>query len=463
LIFGKVNGSFRNLQPNPTVPNSSAPDFCCPSSKRNFSLNCTLNSTEKHIETAVLVALITPGQPDDKTAEYLDELQFLAETSGVRAVRRFTQRLERPDLNTYFGKGRFEDLVAFVIDQDIDLILCDDELSPRQIRNMESAFEEKKKEVKIIDRSLLILNIFAQRAQTAQARTQVELAQQQYILPRLTRMWTHLSRQRGGVGMRGPGEKELETDRRIANDRIAWLKEKLEKIDRQAVTQRKNRDRMVRVALVGYTNVGKSTLMRRLAKAEVFAENKLFATVDSTVRKVTIEQIPFLLTDTVGFIRKLPTMLIESFKSTLDEVREADVLLHVVDVSHPSFEEQIDVVNATLAEIGASDKPTILVFNKIDAYRPSDAAQFEAQSEGLSTVEFLKRSYLDGKKPKAVFISAEKKENLDELRAELLALVKEKHFQIFPNWLAEPMLGADHAEADDWGTPESLPKEHDEA
>lgn len=427
-----------------------------------------MNSTEKHIETAVLVALITPGQPDDKTAEYLDELQFLAETSGVRTVRRFTQRLERPDLNTYFGKGRFEDLVAFVIDQDIDLILCDDELSPRQIRNMESAFEEKKKEVKIIDRSLLILNIFAQRAQTAQARTQVELAQQQYILPRLTRMWTHLSRQRGGVGMRGPGEKELETDRRIANDRIAWLKEKLEKIDRQAVTQRKNRDRMVRVALVGYTNVGKSTLMRRLAKAEVFAENKLFATVDSTVRKVTIEQIPFLLTDTVGFIRKLPTMLIESFKSTLDEVREADVLLHVVDVSHPSFEEQIDVVNATLAEIGAvgtpnRDKPTILVFNKIDAYRPSDAAQFEAESEGLSTVEFLKRSYLDSKKPKAVFISAERKENLDELRAELLALVKEKHFQIFPNWLAEPMHGADHAEADDWGTPENSPKEHDEA
>lgn len=426
-----------------------------------------MNSTEKHIETAVLVALITPRQSDEKTAEYLDELQFLAETSGVRTVRRFTQRLERPDLNTYFGKGRFEDLVAFVIDQAIDVIICDDELSPRQIRNMEAAFAEKKKEVKIIDRSLLILDIFAQRAQTAQARTQVELAQQQYVLPRLTRMWTHLSRQRGsvggGVGTRGPGEKELETDRRIANDRIAWLKEKLERIDRQAVTQRKNRDRMVRVALVGYTNVGKSTLMRRLAKAEVFAENKLFATVDSTVRKVTIEQIPFLLTDTVGFIRKLPTMLIESFKSTLDEVREADILLHVVDVSHPSFEEQIDVANATLAEIGAADKPTILVFNKIDAYRPSDAAAFEAESEGISTVEFLKRTYLDSKKPKAVFISAEKKENLDELRSELLALVKEKHFQIFPNWLAEPLLGADHAEAGDWGSPENATKQHDEA
>lgn len=426
-----------------------------------------MNSTEKRIETAVLMALITPRQSDEKTAEYLDELQFLAETSGVRTVRRFTQRLERPDLNTYFGKGRFEDLVAFVIDQAVDVIICDDELSPRQIRNMEAAFAEKKKEVKIIDRSLLILDIFAQRAQTAQARTQVELAQQQYVLPRLTRMWTHLSRQRGsvggGVGTRGPGEKELETDRRIANDRIALLKEKLEKIDRQAVTQRKNRDRMVRVALVGYTNVGKSTLMRRLAKAEVFAENKLFATVDSTVRKVTIEQIPFLLTDTVGFIRKLPTMLIESFKSTLDEVREADILLHVVDVSHPSFEEQIDVVNVTLADIGAADKPTILVFNKIDAYQPSDAEAFEAESEGLSTVEFLKRSYLDRKKPKAVFISAEKKENLDELRAELLALVKDKHFQIFPNWLAEPMLGADHTDADDWVAPEVSPKQRDEA
>jgi len=408
-----------------------------------------LNSTEKHTETAVLVALTTPRQPEEKTAEYLDELQFLAETSGVRTVRRFTQRLERPDLNTYFGKGRFEDLVAFVIDQAVDLIICDDELSPRQIRNMESAFEERAKDVKIIDRSLLILNIFAQRAQTVQAKTQVELAQQQYILPRLTRMWTHLSRQRGGVGMRGPGEKELETDRRIANDRIALLKEKLERIDRQAVTQRKNRDRMVRVALVGYTNVGKSTLMRRLAKVEVFAENKLFATVDSTVRKVSIEQIPFLLTDTVGFIRKLPTMLIESFKSTLDEVREADILLHVVDVSHPSFEEQIDVVNATLADIGAGDKPTILVFNKIDAYRPSDAEAFEAENAGISTIEFLKRSFLESKKPKSVFISAEHKQNLDELRAELVGLVKEKHFQIFPNWVNEPLYGAEYGAADE--------------
>ena len=409
-----------------------------------------LNSTEKQTETAVLVALTTRSQTEEKTKEYLDELEFLAETSGVRTIKRFTQHLERPDLSTYFGKGRFEDLVAYVIDQAADLIICDDELSARQIRNMESAFETRQKEVKIIDRSLLILNIFAQRAQSVQARTQVELAQQQYILPRLTRMWTHLSRQRGGVGMRGPGEKELETDRRIANDRIAFLKEKLEKIDRQAVTQRKNRDRMVRVALVGYTNVGKSTLMQRLAKADVFAENKLFATVDSTVRKVTIEQIPFLLTDTVGFIRKLPTMLIESFKSTLDEVREADILLHVVDVSHPGFEEQVDVVNATLTEIGAVDKPTILVFNKIDAYKPSDAEQFEAEAEQLPVLEFLKNTYLDSTKPKAVFISAEYRQNLDELRSALVELVRDRHFQIFPNWLAEPLLRPAESDTEGW-------------
>lgn len=390
-------------------------------------------STEKDKEKAVLIALITPKQTEEQTREYLAELEFLAETAGVETVKSFTQRLERPDLNTFLGKGRFEDVMAYVIDQGIDMIICDDDLSGRQIRNMESAFQERKKEVKIIDRSLLILNIFSMRAQTTQARTQIELAQQQYILPRLTRMWSHLSRQRGGVGMRGPGEKELETDKRLANDRIAFLKDKLAKIDRMAVTQRKNRDQMVRVALVGYTNVGKSTLMRRLAKAEVFAENKLFATVDSTVRKVTLDNIPFLLTDTVGFIRKLPTTLIEAFKSTLDEVREADILVHVVDVSHPGHEEQIQVVNQILAEIGAANKPIILVFNKIDLFRPSPEMEFEAQEGDFSPIDFLKNSYLDSEKPKAVFISAEQKENLEELRTALLELVKQRHYQIFPN------------------------------
>lgn len=385
-----------------------------------------------------MVALITPKQSAEKTQEYLDELAFLAETSGVVTVERFVQRLDRPDLNTFVGKGKFEDIVAYVIDNEIDLIVCDDELTPRQIRNMESVFQERKKDVKIIDRSLLILNIFAMRAQTTQARTQVELAQQQYILPRLTRMWTHLSRQRGGVGMRGPGEKELETDRRIANDRIAFLKDKLEKIDRQAITQRKNRDRMVRVSLVGYTNVGKSTLMRSLAKADVFAENKLFATVDSTVRKVNIDGLPLLLTDTVGFIRKLPTMLVESFKSTLDEVREADILVHVVDVSHPSFEEHIEVVNTTLADIKAADKPTLLVFNKIDRLRANQALAeaFESADEA-EVMAFLRKTHLKQQNTEVVFVSAEKKQNLAELREKLLDLVKEKHYTIFPNWMTD--------------------------
>jgi GTP-binding protein HflX len=397
-----------------------------------------LFTTQKTQETAVLVALITPKQSAEKTKEYLDELAFLAETSGVITVERFVQRLDRPDLNTFVGKGKFEDVVAYVIDNEIDLIVCDDELTPRQIRNMEGIFQERKKDVKIIDRSLLILNIFAMRAQTAQARTQVELAQQQYILPRLTRMWTHLSRQRGGVGMRGPGEKELETDRRIANDRIAFLKDKLDKIDRQAVTQRKNRDRMVRVSLVGYTNVGKSTLMRALAKADVFAENKLFATVDSTVRKINIDGIPLLLTDTVGFIRKLPTMLVESFKSTLDEVREADILLHVVDVSHSSFEEHIEIVNTTLADIKASDKPTLLVFNKIDMLSANQSlAEALETEEETDVLAYLRKAHLNQQNTEVVFISAEKKQNLAELREKVLDMVKEKHFTIFPNWLAD--------------------------
>lgn len=396
-----------------------------------------MHSTEIEKEKAILVAVITQKQNAAQTKEYLDELRFLAETAGIETLDQFTQKLERPDLNTYLGKGRFDDVIAYVKDKAVDIILYDDDLSPRQVKNIEGTFEKMNMEVKVIDRSLLILNIFAQRAQTQQAKTQVELAQYQYMLPRLTRLWTHLSRQRGGVGMRGPGEKELETDRRIANDRIAWLKEKLKNIEKQSQTQRKNRERLVRVALVGYTNVGKSTLMRRLAKTEVFAENKLFATVDSTVRKVNIESIPFLLTDTVGFIRKLPTTLIESFKSTLDEVREADILLHVVDVSHPNFEEQIEVVNGILNEIGAGDKPTVMVFNKIDLLPKDTFDQTNEDGDEIeSVIERLKRTYLQNEKPKSVFISAEHKENLDELRAAMMSLLMDKHLSIFPNWLA---------------------------
>ncbi|MFN8344783.1 MAG: GTPase HflX [Spirosomataceae bacterium] len=398
-------------------------------------------STAKKKETAVLVAVTTQRQTAEQTKEYLEELAFLASTLGVQTIKTFTQKLEYPDNRTFVGKGRLEDIKVFVADNPVDMIIFDDELIPSQVRNLEAEF----KDIKVIDRSLLILDIFVMRAQTAQAKTQVELAQYQYIYPRLTRMWTHLSRQKGGVGMRGPGEKELETDRRIVQDRIAFLKEKLEKIDKQSITRRKERDRLVRVALVGYTNVGKSTLMQRLAKADVFAENKLFATVDSTVRKMVLENIPFLLTDTVGFIRKLPTTLIESFKSTLDEVREADILLHVVDISHPSFEEQIEIVNQTLTEIKAVDKPTILVFNKIDAYHPKAAAFDEVieTPEGEVVIEQtkemvldkLKKSYLTGKADHVVFISAQNKENLDELRHTLFELVKDKHFMIYPNWV----------------------------
>ena len=403
-----------------------------------------LHSTGEEQETAVLVAITSQKQNAAQTAEYLAELAFLASTSGVLALHSFTQNLAKPDNKTFVGKGKFEDIMAYVIDKDVDMIIFDDDLSPSQVRNIEYAIELLGKEVKVLDRSLLILNIFAQRAQTVQARTQVELAQYQYILPRLTRMWSHLSKQRGGVGMRGPGEKELETDRRIANDRISFLKDKLEAIDRQSFTQRKYRDRMVRVSLVGYTNVGKSTLMKKLAKADVFAENKLFATVDSTVRKISWEGIPFLLTDTVGFIRKLPTLLIESFKSTLDEVREADVLLHIVDISHPNFEEQIEVVQGILNEMGAGDKPTVLVFNKIDLF-PVEEVYFEGAAVNedgepeLSKMDrvtaFLKRSHWQLEQPKTVFISAEQKSNLPELREVILNLIKEKHFQIFPNWL----------------------------
>lgn len=411
-----------------------------------------MNSTAKKQETAVLVAVTTQRQTAEQTKEYLEELAFLAATLGVQTIKTFTQKLEYSDNRTFVGKGRLEDIKIFVTDNPVDMIIFDDELIPSQVRNLEAEF----KDIKVLDRSLLILDIFAMRAQTAQAKTQVELAQYQYMYPRLTRMWTHLSRQKGGVGMRGPGEKELETDRRIVQDRIAFLKEKLEKIDKQSVTRRKERDRLVRVALVGYTNVGKSTLMQRLAKVDVFAENKLFATVDSTVRKMVLENVPFLLTDTVGFIRKLPTKLIESFKSTLDEVREADILLHVVDISHPSFEEQIEIVNQTLAEIKAADKPTILVFNKIDAYQPkleafdeiieTEEGEVVVQQTKEMVLEKLKKSYLTGKSDHVVFISAQNKENLEELRSTLFELVKQKHYVIYPNWLNMPSSNFDFAE-----------------
>ncbi|AXE18834.1 GTPase HflX [Runella rosea] len=411
-----------------------------------------MNSTAKKQETAVLVAITTQRQTAEQTQEYLQELAFLASTLGVETVKTFTQKLEYSDNRTFVGKGRLEDIKTFVTANPVDMIIFDDELIPSQVRNLEAEF----KDIKVLDRSLLILDIFAMRAQTAQAKTQVELAQYQYMYPRLTRMWSHLSRQKGGVGMRGPGEKELETDRRIVQDRIAFLKEKLEKIDKQSVTRRKERNRLVRVALVGYTNVGKSTLMRRLAKTDVFAENKLFATVDSTVRKVVLENIPFLLTDTVGFIRKLPTKLIESFKSTLDEVREADILLHVVDISHPSFEEQIEVVNQTLAEIGAGDKSTVMVFNKIDAYHPKKEAFDEVieTEEGEIVVEQtkemvlekLKKSYYNASAEHVVFISAQNSENLGELRTKLFELIKQKHYVIYPNWLNVPFTDVDFAE-----------------
>ena len=397
-------------------------------------LNTPLISTHKEQETAILVGVITQKQNAAKTKEYLEELAFLAETSGVKTLKTFVQRLNFPDQKTFVGKGKLEEIQNWVALNPVDTLIFDDELTPSQVRNLEKVFENKK----VLDRSLLILNIFSQRARTDQAKRQVELAQYKYLLPRLTRMWSHLSKQKGGIGMRGPGEKELETDKRIVQDRIAFLKEKLDKIDKQAATRRKERSRLVRVALVGYTNVGKSTLMRKLTKSDVFAENKLFATIDSTVRKMVLGHIPFLLTDTVGFIRKLPTTLVESFKSTLDEIRDADILIHVVDISHPSFEEQIDIVNDTLAEIDARDKPTLLVFNKLDQYQPESE---EGLDRHLATEEDLKKNlerleagYLKKNAQYVAFISAEKNENMDKLRDVLLELVREKHFGIYPNW-----------------------------
>jgi GTP-binding protein HflX len=399
--------------------------------------NKKLYNTAKRKETAVLVALASSKQPLLRTQEYLDELAFLAETSGVETLHTFIQKLEKPDSRTFIGKGKLEEIVAFVKDKKVDIVIFDDDLSPSQVRNLEAELE-----CKILDRSLLILNIFSVRAQTAQAKTQVELAQYEYMYPRLTRMWSHLSKQQGGIGTRGPGEKELETDRRIVKDRISLLKDKLEKIDKQGITQRKSRDKMVRVALVGYTNVGKSTLMQLLSKSDVFAENKLFATVDSTVRKVVYNRIPFLLTDTVGFIRKLPTTLIESFKSTLDEIREADLLLHVVDASHPSFEEQIAIVNTTLADIGAADKETVLVFNKIDMLNkePLELEHEESVEENNAlpiTLEELKATYMNKGTEDTVFISASQQTNIDELREVLSTRVSKLYYTIYPNYLQD--------------------------
>lgn len=388
------------------------------------------NTTEIYEERAVLVGLITPSQNEQKSKEYLDELAFLTETSGATPVRRFSQRLDYPHPRTFVGEGKLAEIKTFLTDNpDVGMVIFDDELSPKQLRNI-----EKELAVKILDRTILILDIFAKRAQTANAKIQVELAQCQYMLPRLTRLWTHLERQRGGIGMRGPGETQIETDRRIILAKISLLKEELKSIDKQKATQRKNRGKMVRVALVGYTNVGKSTLMNVLSKSEVFAENKLFATLDTTVRKVVIENLPFLLTDTVGFIRKLPTNLIESFKSTLDEVREADLLVHIVDISHPNFEDQYDVVNATLADITKEAKPTILVFNKIDAftYTPKDADDLSPQLLENYSLEELQKSWTAKLNDDCIFISARDKENTDALKTLLYDKVKQIHITRFP-------------------------------
>jgi GTP-binding protein HflX len=376
-------------------------------------------------ERVVLVGIITPNETPEQEKEYLEELQFLVETAGGDTVKTFTQKMLRPERATFVGTGKLEEIKEFVTAEEIDIVVFDDELSPSQLRNIENELQ-----VKILDRSNLILDIFANRAQTAQAKAQVELAQLQYLLPRLTRLWTHLERQKGGIGMRGPGESQIETDRRLILNKIDLLKDKLKLIDRQNETQRKNRHQLVRAALVGYTNVGKSTIMNMISKSEVFAENKLFATLDTTVRKVVIENLPFLLSDTVGFIRKLPHHLVECFKSTLDEVREADVLIHVVDVSHPNFEDQIRTVNETLKELGAVDKKMITVFNKIDAYKPIQASPEEHAAQ--LTLEDFKQSWMAKNNSPAIFISALKKENVDEFRAMLYEHVKAIHTERYP-------------------------------
>jgi GTP-binding protein HflX len=398
-----------------------------------------LISTKIVQETAVLIGLVTKDQTETELQEYLDELEFLAVTSGAKTVKRFTQKMEIPNSKTFLGKGKIAEVQEYVALEEIDMVIFDDDLSPSQLRNIERIFntseDESGHKVKILDRSNLILDIFASRARTAHAKTQVELAQYQYLLPRLTRMWTHLERQKGGIGMRGPGETQIETDRRIIQQKIALLKEKLVKIDKQKTSQRSNRGKMVRVALVGYTNVGKSTIMNLMSKSDVFAEDKLFATLDTTVRKVVLVNLPFLLSDTVGFIRKLPHELIESFKSTLDEVREADVLLHVLDISHPSFEDQFNVVNDTLKDIEAIDKPTIIIFNKIDAYRYVEQEEFDLapKKQENYTLEELKRTWMAQMGgTHCIFISAQKKKNIDELRTILYNEVKKVHQVRYP-------------------------------
>ena len=399
--------------------------------------------SEAKTETAVLVGLVTKEQDEAKTKEYLDELEFLADTAGAQVVKRFTQKANGPSTVTYVGTGKLEEIRQYIKDEEdaereVGMVIFDDELTAKQIRNIEKALQ-----VKILDRTSLILDIFAMRAQTAEAKTQVELAQHRYMRPRLQRLWTHLERQGGGsgsgggkgsVGLRGPGETQLEMDRRIILQRITLLKQRLEEIDKQKTTQRKNRGRMIRVALVGYTNVGKSTMMNLLAKSEVFAENKLFATLDTTVRKMVIDNLPFLLADTVGFIRKLPTDLVDSFKSTLDEVREADLLVHVVDISHPDFEEQIAVVEKTLSELGCADKPSLMVFNKIDAYtwvekEPDDLTPATKVNTDLAA---LKKTWMAKLNDNCLFISAKEKENIDELRDVLYRKVRELHVQKYP-------------------------------
>lgn len=407
--------------------------------------------SEVKAETAVLVGLITQQQDEAKTKEYLDELEFLADTAGAVTVKRFTQKVQGPSQVTYVGKGKLEEIRQYIKQQDeaadddetgetqpVGMVIFDDELSAKQLRNIEAELK-----VKILDRTSLILDIFAMRAQTAEAKTQVELAQCRYMLPRLQRLWTHLERQGGGsgsgggkgsVGLRGPGETQLEMDRRIILQRITLLKQRLVEIDKQKTTQRKNRGRLIRVALVGYTNVGKSTMMNLLAKSDVFAENKLFATLDTTVRKMVIDNLPFLLADTVGFIRKLPTDLVDSFKSTLDEVREADLLVHVVDISHPDFEEQIRVVEKTLTDLGCSDKPSMLVFNKIDAYTwtPQEEDDLTAPTRENISLDELKRTWMAKQQGDCLFISAREKQNVDELREVLYQKVRELHVQKYP-------------------------------
>ncbi|MCY1723467.1 GTPase HflX [Prolixibacteraceae bacterium Z1-6] len=385
--------------------------------------------TAPETEKAVIVGLINHTQDERQVKEYLDELEFLADTAGAVVLKKFTQKLDIPNKATFVGPGKLEEIGNYIKVVEADTVIFDDELSPTQLRNIERVLE-----CKILDRTNLILDIFAKRAQTAHAKTQVELAQYQYLLPRLTRMWTHLERQRGGIGMRGPGETQIETDRRIILDKIARLKAQLVKIDKQKATQRKNRGKLVRVALVGYTNVGKSTILNMLAKSEVFAENKLFATLDTTVRKVVVGNLPFLMADTVGFIRKLPHGLVESFKSTLDEVREADVLLHIVDISHPGFEEQIETVQDTLQEIDAGDKPTLYIFNKIDAFtfEEKDEDDLSPRTKANFTLEEWKNSWMAKSNTPALFISAREKSNIEDFKLELYEHVKRIHSQRFP-------------------------------